>query len=283
MSAGSQFRQLVSEHPPLPIAGTINAYSAILARNAGFQAIYLSGAGVANASYALPDLGYTTLQDVLIDAKRIITACPLPLLVDADTGFGDVANTVQTLEALGCAGLHIEDQQDRKRCGHRPGKFLVSTDEMVGRVNEAVNARQDNSFVIMARSDALADEGIEAVIARCQAYVKAGADMIFVDAVTTADEYYRLAHTLHVPVLANITEFGKTPLFTHDELKEMGIAMALYPLSAFRAMSLAAEQVYESIIQMGSQHTVLDLMQTREALYDTLDYYTHEQQQSSET
>lgn len=280
MSAGLQFRQLVSKSHPLPIAGTINAYCAMLAEHAGFQAIYLSGAGVANASYGLPDLGFTTLEDVLIDAKRIIGACKLPLLVDADTGFGNLTQTVQAFESIGAAGLHIEDQQDRKRCGHRPGKFLITKDEMVGRLEEAVNARRDKNFVIMARSDALANEGLDSVLNRCEAYIKAGADMIFVDAVTSADQYSRLAHSLNKPVLANITEFGQTPLFTQDELKKMGISMALYPLSAFRAMSLAAEQVYETIIQLGSQHTVVDIMQTREELYETLDYYKYEQLQT---
>lgn len=281
MSAGLQFRQLLLQHHPLPIAGAINAYAAMLARDAGFSAIYLSGAGVANASYGLPDLGFTTLEDVLTDAKRIIKAVDLPLLVDADTGFGSVAKTVEALESIGAAGMHIEDQQDRKRCGHRPGKFLISKEEMVKRVQEAVAARKDKNFVIMARSDALEDEGLDAVLERCEAYIKAGADMIFVDAVTSAEQYSRLAHTLSQPVLANITEFGKTPLFTQTELGKMGIAMVLYPLSAFRAMSLAAEQVYETIIQLGSQHTVVDMMQTREELYDTLDYYHYENEQSS--
>ncbi len=280
MSAGLRFRQLLPSHQPLPIAGAINAYSAMLARDAGFAALYLSGAGVANASYGLPDLGFTTLEDVLIDAKRILKAVNLPLLIDADTGFGNVAKTVQSFEAIGAAGLHLEDQQDRKRCGHRPGKFLISRENMVARLQEAVAARKDKHFVIMARSDALADEGLDAVIERCHAYIKAGADMIFVDAVNSAAEYSRLSHSLNKPVLANITEFGKTPLFTQDELKNMGIAMALYPLSAFRAMSLAAEQVYETIIQLGSQHTVLDMMQTREELYETLDYYRFEKQQT---
>lgn len=280
MSAGLKFRQALAQHQPLPIAGAINAYSALLARDAGFTALYLSGAGVANASYALPDLGFTTLEDVLIDAKRIIKACDLPLLVDADTGFGDVGRTVQALEEAGAAGLHLEDQQDRKRCGHRPGKFLVNTEVMVSRLQAAVQARRDKNFVIMARSDALDNEGLEAVIERCQAYIKAGADMVFVDAVKTAEEFSRLAHTLNKPLLANITEFGKTPLFTQHELQHMGVAMVLYPLSAFRAMSLAAEQVYESIIQLGSQHTVMDMMQTREELYDTLDYYRYENEQT---
>lgn len=280
MSNGLKIRELLARHHPLIIAGAINAYSALLARNAGFQALYLSGAGVANASYGLPDLGYTTLEDVLIDARRIIKACDLPLIVDADTGFAHITHTVRELEAIGVAGLHIEDQQDRKRCGHRPGKFLVSKDDMVLRVEEAVSARQDKNFVIIARSDALADEGFEAVMDRCEAYIKAGADMIFVDAVTSADQYSRLAHGLSKPVIANITEFGQTPLFNQDELHNMGVAAVLYPLSAFRAMSLAAQQVYESIVQLGSQHTVLDMMQTREELYETLDYYSHENKQN---
>lgn len=280
MSAGLQLRTLISQNHPLPIAGTINAYCALLAKNAGFKAIYLSGAGVANASRGIPDLGYTTLEDVLTDAKRIIQACDLPLLIDADTGFGDVSKTVQQLESAGAAGLHIEDQQDRKRCGHRPGKFLITQQEMVQRVEAAVAARKDKNFVIVARCDALANEGMDAVIQRCKAYCKAGADMIFVDAVTTEDEYKQLTHDLDKPVIGNITEFGQTPLFTQAELKDMGVAVALYPLSAFRAMSHAAEKVYESIVQLGSQHTVQDMMQTRESLYQTLNYYQHEAEQT---
>jgi methylisocitrate lyase len=280
MSAGSRFRQLLTTQHPLPIAGAIHAYAAMQAQQAGFQALYLSGAGVANASYGLPDLGFTHLDDVLIDAKRILRAVDLPLLVDADTGFEDPAETVRALESVGAAGLHIEDQQDRKRCGHRPGKFLISTREMVDRLASALSARKDKDFIIMARSDALADEGLAAVIARCKAYIEAGADMIFVDAVETPEQYQALSQALAVPILANITEFGKTPILSQDELKQRGVAMALYPLSAFRAMSLAAQEVYESIIQVGSQETVLNIMQTRDELYRTLDYYRYEDEQT---
>lgn len=281
--AGKQFKTLLTQHYPLPIVGTINAYCALLAKDAGFKAIYLSGAGVANASYGIPDLGYTYLENVLTDVNRIVGACDLPLLVDADTGYGDVGRAVQAFEEAGVAAIHIEDQQDRKRCGHRPGKFLINTDEMVERLQTAIDARTSKDFIIMARCDALANEGMDAVLKRCEAYVKAGADMIFVDAVTSADEYQTLTSTLKVPVLANITEFGKTPIFSQSELKNMGIAMALYPLSAFRAMSLAAEKVYETIMDKGTQESVIKDMQTREALYEHLNYYAYEAQQNEES
>lgn len=281
--AGKQFKELLSQHQPLPIVGTINAYCALLAKDAGFKAIYLSGAGVANASYGIPDLGYTYLENVLTDVTRILGVCDLPLLVDADTGYGDVGRAVQAFEEAGVAAIHIEDQQDRKRCGHRPGKFLINTDEMVARLEAAINARSSKDFIIMARCDALANEGMDVVLKRCEAYVKAGADMIFVDAVTSADEYKTLTSTLKVPVLANITEFGKTPIFSQQELKAMGIAMALYPLSAFRAMSLAAEKVYGTIMDKGTQESVIKDMQTREALYEHLNYYAYEAQQNEES
>lgn len=273
---GQRFRQLVSKPACLPIAGTVNAYSAILAESAGFKSIYLSGAGVANASFGLPDLGVTNLNDVAEDARRITSACKLPLLVDIDTGWGaalSIARTIQTMEASGVAAVHIEDQVQAKRCGHRPNKALVSKQEMGDRIKAAVDARTNDSFVIMARTDAFAQEGMEAAIDRLQSYIELGADMVFPEAITGLNEYATLCAEIEVPILANITEFGKTPLFTQTELQAIGVAMVLYPLSAFRAMSKAALSVYESIIQEGSQQSQIAAMQTREELYQMLGYH----------
>ncbi len=265
-------KQLIKTQQPLPIVGVINAYAAIMAKAAGLPAIYLSGAGVANASMGVPDVGITTLDDVLLDTKRIIKACDLPLLVDADTGFDDPAKTVQALIAVGAAGCHIEDQVDKKQCGHLPGKTLISEAEMVVRLEKAVSARSHPDFFIMARCDALENEGIDGVLKRCKAYEAAGVDGIFVDAVTSIDEYKQLTEQLNLPVMANMTEFGRTPLLNRLELHDIDIAMVLYPLSAFRAMNQAAMQVFEAIAQDGSQHAVLDKMQSREALYKLLGY-----------
>lgn len=278
-SAGARLRAAVEEEIPLQVVGAINAYSALLAARAGFKAIYLSGAGVANASFGLPDLGITTLNDVCEDVRRISSACPLPLLVDADTGFGaafNLARTTRELIRAGAAGMHLEDQVQSKRCGHRPGKALVSTNEMVDRVKAAVDARVDRHFVVMARTDAHAVEGQGAAIERASRYVEAGADMIFAEALTTLDEYRQFTSALGVPVLANITEFGKTPLFTVEELRAAGVRLVLYPLSAFRAMSRAAEQTYETIRRDGTQRAALDRMQTRSELYDVLGYHDYE-------
>ncbi len=278
-SAGRRFRQAVAEERPLQVAGTINAYSALLAERAGFRAIYLSGGGVANASYGLPDLGITQLADVAEDVRRITGVCDVPLLVDIDTGWGgafNIARTIQELTRAGAAAVHIEDQVQAKRCGHRPGKALVSTSEMVDRVKAAVDARVDEEFVIMARTDAHASEGLEPAVARANAYVDAGADMIFAEALHTLEEFQAFAGRVPVPVLANITEFGKTPLFTVDELRDAGAGLVLYPLSAFRAMSRAAEQVYAAIRRDGTQKGVTDIMQTRDELYDVLGYHDYE-------
>ncbi|MEM7018350.1 MAG: methylisocitrate lyase [Pseudomonadota bacterium] len=261
------------------VVGTINAFSALLAEQSGFKAIYLSGAGVANASFGLPDLGITSLNDVAEDVRRISAASGLPLLVDADTGWGGafmIARTVTELTRAGAGGIHLEDQVQAKRCGHRPGKALVSSDEMVDRIKAAVDARTDEQFVIMARTDAHASEGQQAAIDRSLAYVEAGADMIFAEALTNMDEYRQFTSTVNVPVLANITEFGKTPMFTVEELGEAGVRLVLYPLSAFRAMSAAALAVYGAIRQEGTQQNVLDKMQTRMELYDVLDYHAYE-------
>jgi methylisocitrate lyase len=276
---GARFRATLAAECPLQIAGTINAYCALLARRAGFRAIYLSGAGVANASFGLPDLGITTLNDVLEDVRRITGACDLPLLVDADTGWGgafSIARTVRELTRAGAAAMHLEDQVAAKRCGHRPGKALVSADEMSDRIKAAVDARGDPSIVLMARTDAYSVEGLPAAIDRARRYVEAGADMIFAEAMTRLDEYRQFAQAVSVPVLANMTEFGKTPLFTLEQMRETGIAMVLYPLSAFRAMSAAAARVYETIRHSGSQKDVLDSMQMREQLYDVLGYHEYE-------
>jgi methylisocitrate lyase len=277
-SAGDRLRAAVEAEKPLQVVGTINAYSALLAERAGFKALYLSGAGVANASFGLPDLGMTTLNDVCEDVRRITSACDLPLLVDADTGFGaafSIARTTRELIRAGAAGMHLEDQVQAKRCGHRPGKALVSAQEMADRVKAAVDARVDN-FVVMARTDAHAVEGQNAAIERACRYVDAGADMIFAEALTSLDEYRQFIAAVAVPVLANITEFGRTPLFTVKELQDAGVRLALYPLSAFRAMSRAAELVYESIRRDGTQQGALERMQTRNELYDVLGYHEYE-------
>lgn len=279
-SAGQRFWEAMKNEKPLQVVGVINAYAALLAERAGFRAIYLSGGGVAAASLGVPDLGITTLEDVLIDARRITDACSLPLLVDVDTGFGiafNIARTVRSLIKAGAAALHMEDQVQAKRCGHRPGKALVPPEEMVDRIKAAVDARSDPSFIIMARTDALAVEGLESALERCRRYVEAGADMIFAEAVTDLEMYRKFKEAAAVPVLANITEFGKTPLFSVQQLAEAGVDIALYPLSAFRAMSAAAVQVYQTIRREGTQQAVIGLMQTRAELYEVLNYYAYEQ------
>jgi len=279
MSAGDRFRAALEAERPLQIVGTVNAYSALLAEKAGFRAIYLSGAGVANASFGLPDLAMTTLNDVCEDIRRIAAATDLPLLVDADTGWGSafmIARTIREMTRAGAAGCHLEDQVGVKRCGHRPGKALVESGEMCDRIRAAADGRSDAAFVIMARTDAHAVEGQQAAIDRASAYVEAGADMIFAEALTTLDEYRQFTDAVGVPVLANLTEFGKTPLFTTGELAGVGIAMTLYPLSAFRAMSAAALAVYETIRNDGTQKAVVDRMQTRMELYDVLGYQAYE-------
>lgn len=278
-SAGERFWQAMEAERPLQVVGTINAYSALLAGRAGFRAIYLSGAGVANASFGLPDLGITSLNDVCEDVRRISSATDLPLLVDADTGWGQafmIARTVRDLTRAGAAGMHIEDQVQSKRCGHRPGKALVSAGEMADRIRAAVDARPDERFVVMARTDAHAVEGQAAAVDRAKAYVEAGADMIFAEALKTLDEYRQFTAAVGVPVLANITEFGQTPLFTVEELAGAGVRLALYPLSAFRAMSRAAETVFAALRTAGTQREVVDIMQTRTELYDVLGYHEYE-------
>ncbi|UUW19683.1 methylisocitrate lyase [Serratia ureilytica] len=280
-SPGLAFRQALSQEKPLQIAGAINANHALLAQRAGFQAIYLSGGGVAAGSLGLPDLGISTLDDVLTDIRRITDVCPLPLLVDVDSGFGasafNVARTVRSVSKAGAAALHIEDQVGAKRCGHRPNKAIVSTEEMVDRIKAAVDARSDPDFVIMARTDALAVEGLEAAIERAQAYVAAGADMLFPEAITELGMYRRFAEATQVPILANITEFGATPLFSTEELRSARVDMALYPLSAFRAMNRAAERVYRALREEGTQKNVIDTMQTRNELYESINYYLFEE------
>ncbi|HAT7521447.1 methylisocitrate lyase [Citrobacter freundii] len=280
-SPGLAFRAALSKENPLQIVGTINANHALLAQRAGYQAIYLSGGGVAAGSLGLPDLGISTLDDVLTDIRRITDVCPLPLLVDADIGFGssafNVARTVKSISKAGAAALHIEDQIGAKRCGHRPNKAIVSKEEMVDRIRAAVDARTDPNFVIMARTDALAVEGLEAAIDRAQAYVEAGADMLFPEAITELAMYRQFADAVQVPILANITEFGATPLFTTDELRSANVAMALYPLSAFRAMNRAAEKVYNVLRQEGTQKSVIEIMQTRNELYESINYYQFEE------
>jgi methylisocitrate lyase len=278
-SAGAKFRAAVEAERPLQVIGTITAYSARLAERTGYRAIYLSGGGVAAGSLGLPDLGISTLDDVLTDVSRITDVCSLPLLVDADTGFGglfNIARTVKSLIKLGAGAMHIEDQVQAKRCGHRPGKEIVSRAEMVDRIKAAVDARIDHDFVIMARTDALAVEGLEAAVDRAAACVEAGADMIFPEAVTELATYRTFANAVKAPVLANITEFGQTPLFTVEELRSADVRLVLYPLSAFRAMSKAALAVYESIRREGTQKHVLDSMQTRAELYDFLGYHAYE-------
>jgi methylisocitrate lyase len=279
-SAGARFWAAMEAETPLQVVGTINAYTALLARDAGFKAIYLSGAGVANASFGLPDLALTTLNDVAEDVRRITSITDLPLLVDADTGWGAafmVARTVRDLTKAGAAGIHLEDQVQAKRCGHRPGKMLASPAEMVDRIKAAVDGRPDEQFVVMARTDAHAVEGLQAAIDRSQQYVEAGADMIFAEALTSLDEYRQFIAAVKVPVLANLTEFGKTPLFTVDEMRSVGVKLLLYPLSAFRAMSAAALQVYTTLRQEGTQQSTLPMMQTRAELYKTLGYHAYEQ------
>lgn len=273
-------RQALSEESPLQIAGTINAYTAMLAKRAGFKAIYLSGAGVANADFGLPDLGVTNLADVTEQVWRITDACGLPLLVDMDTGFGgafNIARTIKNLIKAGAAGGHIEDQVQAKRCGHRPKKEIVSSEEMCDRIKAALDARTNVEFILMARTDALAIEGLEKTIERIQQYTHAGADMIFFEGATSLDQYQAVTKICKIPVLANITEFGVTPLFTRDELKSAGVKLILYPLSAFRAMSAAAIKVYDTIRQQGTQAAAIPMMQTREQLYDVLNYHAYEQ------
>ncbi len=278
-SAGARFRQAVEDERPLQVVGTVNAYCALLAERQGFRALYLSGAGVANASFAQPDLGITTLNDVLEDVRRITGATSLPLLVDADTGWGTafhIARTVREMIRAGAAALHIEDQAQAKRCGHRPNKQLVPGDEMVDRIKAAVDARTDRQFVVMARTDALAGEGMEAALERVRRYVEAGADMVFPEALRTLEDYRAFCGAADAPVLANLTEFGRTPLFSVEELRGCGVGLALYPLSAFRAMSQAAVEVYRAIREEGTQRGLTDRMQTREQLYETLRYHDYE-------
>lgn len=278
-SAGARFRQAVEDERPLQVVGTVNAYCALLAERQGFRALYLSGAGVANASFAQPDLGITTLNDVLEDVRRITGATSLPLLVDADTGWGTafhIARTVREMIRAGAAALHIEDQAQAKRCGHRPNKQLVPGDEMVDRIKAAVDARTDRRFVVMARTDALAGEGMDAALERVRRYVEAGADMVFPEALRTLEDYRAFCGAADAPVLANLTEFGRTPLFSVEELRGCGVGLALYPLSAFRAMSLAAVDVYRAIREEGTQRGLTDRMQTREQLYEVLRYHDYE-------
>jgi methylisocitrate lyase len=279
-TAGEKFRAALKSESPLQIIGTINANHALLAKRAGYRAIYLSGGGVAAGSLGVPDLGITTLEDVLVDVRRITAVCDLPLLVDIDTGFGpsafNIQRTIKSLIDAGAAAVHMEDQIGAKRCGHRPNKEIVSTTEMVDRIKAAVIARGSDSLYLIARTDAVAIEGLDSAIARAKAYIDAGADAIFAEAIRTLDDYKRFTSEIKAPVLANITEFGLTPLFTLDELKSAGIAMALYPLSAFRAMNKAAERVYEVIRKEGTQKTILSDMQTREELYDRINYYEYE-------
>jgi methylisocitrate lyase len=280
MTPGETFRQALREEKPLQIVGTVVAYHALLAKRSGYKAIYLSGGGVAASSLGMPDLGISNLDDVLIDVRRITDVCDLPLLVDADTGFGssafNVARSTRSLEKAGAAAMQIEDQVGAKRCGHRPNKELVSAEEMCDRVKAAVDGRQDKSFVILARTDSLANEGLESAINRAKQYVAAGADMIFPEAITELSQYRKFADAVKVPILANITEFGKTPLFTLDELRSAGVAMALYPLSAFRAMNVATLNVYKTIREKGSQKDAIAGMQTRDELYDYLNYHSYE-------
>ena len=285
LSPGAKFREAVANNHPLQIVGTINPYCAMMAKNLGHQAIYLSGGGIANASYGLPDLGITTLNDVLVDVERITNACDLPLLVDIDTGFGgafNIARTIKAMEKAGAAAVHMEDQVAQKRCGHRPNKAIVSQAEMVDRVKAAADARVDSDFVIMARTDALAVEGIDSAIERAIACVEAGADMIFPEAMNQLDQYVKFSTALqsatgrHIPILANITEFGQTPLYNCKELAEAHVDMVLYPLSAFRAMNKAAENVYKHLLVEGNQEALLDSMQTRKELYQHLNYHDYE-------
>lgn len=279
-SAGLKLRQAIAANNPLQLVGTINAYTAMMAERVGHQALYLSGAGVANASFGLPDLGMTSLNDVCEDIRRITGATSVPLLVDADTGWGgafNIARTVKDMTRAGAAGFHIEDQVMQKRCGHRPNKEIVSLAEMVDRVKASVDARTDENFFIMARTDALQQQGLQAAIERAQACVEAGADAIFAEAVYTLEQYKAFTDVIKVPVLANITEFGQTPLFNKKELADVGVQMVLYPLSAFRAMNKAALNVYQHLLDDGDQKAVVDSMQTRMELYDFLNYHSYEQ------
>lgn len=279
-SAGRAFRDAVQSESPLQLVGAINANHALLAKRAGYKAIYLSGGGVAAGSLGIPDLGISTLDDVLTDVRRITDVCDLPLLVDADIGFGpsafNVVRTVKSLIKAGAAGMHIEDQVGAKRCGHRPNKEIVSKQEMVDRIKAAVDARTDENFMVMARTDALAVEGLESALDRAQAYIDAGADMLFPEAITELAMYRLFTDKISVPVLANITEFGKTPLFTLDELRSVNIAIALYPLTAFRAMNKAVENVYNTLRREGTQQSLISQMQTRDELYQSINYYDYE-------
>ncbi|MGB5097709.1 MAG: methylisocitrate lyase [Porticoccaceae bacterium] len=284
VSPGARFRRAIAQHRPLPVVGTINAYTAMMAEQIGHHAIYLSGAGVANASYGLPDLGMTSLNDVTEDVRRITAASALPLLVDIDTGWGgafNIARAIREMIRAGAAAVHLEDQVAQKRCGHRPNKEIVSPEEMVDRVKAAVDARTDADFFIMARTDAFAQEGLERAIERAQACVAAGADGIFAEAITEEAHYRAFAAAIDVPLLANITEFGKTPLYNRAELGAWGVDLVLYPLSAFRAMNRAAETVYRNILERGDQKDVVDLMQTRMELYEYLDYHAYEEKLDS--
>jgi methylisocitrate lyase len=279
MSAGLKFKQAIANNRPLQVVGTINAYTAMMAEKMGHQAIYLSGAGVANASFGMPDLGMTSLDNVLEDIRRITGASDLPLLVDADTGWGgafNIARTVKEMTKVGAAGFHIEDQVAQKRCGHRPNKEIVSQGEMVDRIKAAVDAKTDSDFYIMARTDAFQKEGLSAAIDRAAACVEAGADAIFAEAVHDLADYQAFAKAINVPILANITEFGQTPIYTKEQLSEVGVEMVLYPLSAFRAMNKAALNVYSAILNEGSQQSEIENMQTRAELYEFLDYHTYE-------
>ncbi len=284
MTAGTKFREALKLNSPLVIPGAINAYSGILAEKAGHKAIYLSGGGVAAASYGMPDLGITSMDDVLIDVKRISNATSLPLLVDIDTGWGGAFNISRTIKEMinaGCAAVHMEDQVSQKRCGHRPNKSLVSSNEMQDRIKAAVDGRHDESFFIMARTDALASEGMNGAIDRASSYVEQGADGIFLEAVTSLEDYKEFKNAIDIPLLANITEFGKTPLFTKEELEGVDVDMILYPLTAFRAMSKAAEKIYISLAKEGTQEGLLDIMQTREELYEYLNYHSYEEKLDS--
>jgi methylisocitrate lyase len=280
MSAGRKFREALQQEKPLQIVGTINAHHALMAKRVGYRAVYLSGGGVAAGSLGMPDLGISNLDDVLIDIRRITDVCDLPLLVDVDTGFGasafNVARTTRSLIKAGAAAMHMEDQVGAKRCGHRPNKELVSKEEMADRIKAAVDARQDPGFVVMARTDALANEGLDAAISRAVAYVEAGADMIFPEAITDLPMYKKFADAVRVPILANITEFGKSPLFTVEELRSANVAMILYPLTAFRAMNKAALKTYENLRKTGTQKASIGDMQTREELYEVINYHSYE-------
>ena len=279
MPSEKNFRKLLLDNKPLKIVGAINAYSAILAERSGHKCIYLSGSGVASASYGIPDLGLTSLEDVLVDVRRISKSTSLPLLVDIDTGWGDgsdISHSIKKMIEAGAAAVHLEDQIEAKRCGHRPNKKLITADEMCERIKTAVQGRGDSELFIIARTDAFASEGIDGCVKRARDYIDAGADGIFLEAITSLQDYKKLKDAIQKPILANITEFGKTPLFKDKELMEAGVDMMLFPLSAFRASSKAAEKVYESILKNGTQESVLDIMQTRDELYERLDYLNFE-------